>query len=247
MKIKLLCCLFAAVIFLSACQSITNKMDGFELPPAVVIFTFDDGPNGHDDTTARLLDVLKKYEVKAMFSLLGENVEVFPDLVRRIYNEGHIIINHGYYDKVANTMNSDQFRENLLMCESAISTALGKEFYPKLYRPHGGFFSSRQHEICREEGYVIVPGNIRVYDAVIPEAKRDKVIERVIKKVVDNNGGIILLHDSRDSHYKKTRNLERNPHGVYNRSWIPEATEEIILALLAKGFELRSGLSILEY
>jgi peptidoglycan/xylan/chitin deacetylase (PgdA/CDA1 family) len=222
-------------------------MDGFDLPPSTVVFTFDDGPNGHNDTTARLLDVLKKYEVRAMFSLLGENVEAFPDLTRRIYNEGHIIINHGYYDKLVSVMGYDQFKDNLLLCEIAISSAIGKELYPKLYRPHGGFFNSRQDEICIEEGYVIIPGNIRVYDAVISEKGKDRVIKRVIDKVLKNNGGIILLHDARDSHFKKAENLERNPHGVYNRSWIPEATEEIILALLARGFNLNGSLHILDY
>jgi peptidoglycan/xylan/chitin deacetylase (PgdA/CDA1 family) len=225
---------------LSACRSISRSNTELALPPAVVFFCFDDGPNAHGDTTARLLDILKKYEIHAMFVLLGENAEVYPKLVRRIYDEGHLIINHGYSDRVAIGMNEVTFKNNLALGEAAISAALEKEMYPKLYQPHGGFYRSRQEKILREADYTMVAVNIRVYDAVTTGAEKDRIVRQVIKKVEKQNGGIILLHDGRDSHHRMKRRLERNPSSAFDRSWIPSAVEEIIIALKSRGFILDS-------
>ena len=226
--------------FLAACQSINHNGAGRDFPSSQVVFTFDDGPNAQDNTTARLLDVLKKYEIKAMFSLLGENSECYPELVRRIHNEGHYIINHGYFDKWACRMGADEFRNNLARGEAAIITALGHNLYPKLYRPHGGLYNSKQEKIFREAGYLLVPNSIRVYDAVLTGAKRAKVVNKIIKTMETQRGGIILLHDGRGSHLGMEKELAKKPEGAFDRSWVPDAVEEIILALLNRGFILHS-------
>ena len=227
--------LFICFLF-AACYSINTNRTELGLPPSVVILSFDDGPNAHGDTTARLLDILKKYQIHALFSLLGENAEHNPDLARRIYDEGHTIVNHGYSDKWANKMNDDEFRENLARGEAAIASALGRDLNPKLYRPHGGFYSSRQEAIFREAGYTLAASNIRAHDAVVDGTKRRKVINETVKKTEKQNGGIILLHDQRDSHFRTEKELAKNPNGVFNREWIVETTEEIINILLEKGF-----------
>jgi peptidoglycan/xylan/chitin deacetylase (PgdA/CDA1 family) len=228
--------LFFILTFLSGCQSINRGREELNIPQSVVIFSFDDGPNIHEDTTDRLLDILKLYEIKTVFSLLGERVDAYPRIVRRIYDEGHCIVNHGYYDKWARKMGEDEFRGNLVMGGEAISNAIGSEFNPKLYRPHGGYYNSRQIKICNKEGYFIVNSNIRVYDAVLSGAKQYKVIKNVIKKVTKQGGGVILLHDARDSNSRMERELMKNPGGAFNRSWIPETVERLIILLKEKGF-----------
>jgi len=225
---------------LSSCKTINSNRVELNISPSVVYFSFDDGPNAHGDTTARLLDVLQKYQIKAMFCLLGENAERYPDLVRRMYDEGHCIVNHGYFDKWASRMNDDEFRDNLVRGEAAISAALGRDLYPKLYRPHGGFYHSTQEKIMRDEGYTLVPATTRVYDAVIDGTKQRKVAERIIRKIEKQGGGMVLLHDARGSHSATEAKLAKDPRGVFDRSWIPDAMEEIIPALLEKGFILNS-------
>ena len=231
-------CIFLSVLFLVACQSINKSNAEAGIPPYHIIFSFDDGPNAHGDTTDRLLDILKKYEIKAMFTLLGENAEAYPDLVRRIYNEGHYIVNHGYSDKWVRGMGEEEFRNNLILTEQLISSIIGYEYYPKLYLPHSGFYSSSHKMILRETGYTMIPISVRAYDAVKTGASRDKIIRRIINRVEKQKGGIVLLHDGRDSHFRMKRKLEQNPHGAFNRTWIPEAVEEIILILLEKGYNL---------
>jgi len=221
---------------LLACQSITRKSADPAIEPSHVVLSFDDGPNIFGDTTARLLDLLKKYEIKAMFALIGENAEKNPELVRRIYDEDHVIINHGYLDKWAVRMEEEEFRSNLAMGEAAISKALGEDFSRKLYRPHGGFYTSAQEKIIREAGYSIVFADIRVYDAVLTAAKKDKMINELIERAEKTNGGILLLHDGRGSQIQTEKELKKNPSGAFDRSWIPAAVEEIIISLIAKGF-----------
>jgi len=145
------------ILFLCGCKSITRLTSEFVMPPNTVIFSFDDGPNPVDDTTVRLLEVLRKYEVKALFALFGDRSEDRPDLVRLIYNEGHTIINHGYSDKHSKKMNEEEFRDNLIRGGEAIFAALEKELDYKMYRPHGGIYNSRQLEICIEEASVPYP------------------------------------------------------------------------------------------
>jgi len=175
-----------------------------------------------------------------MFCLLGVNAEQAPGLVRRIYDEGHCIVNHGYSDKWASGMNQVEFRNNLLRGGAAISAVLGRDMSPRLYRPHGGFYTSAQEKIIRDEGYMLIPGNIRVYDAVVDGTKQGIVVRRIIKKVEKHGGGIILLHDARDSYAKAEAWIEEKPQGVFNRSWIPDTVEEIINILLEKGFILNN-------
>jgi peptidoglycan/xylan/chitin deacetylase (PgdA/CDA1 family) len=228
------------LFFLSSCKTINQTREELGIQPLIVYFSFDDGPNAKGDTTARLLDVLKKHQIKAMFFLLGENAEQYPELVRRMYDEGHYVANHGYSGKWASGMKPEQFRDNLVRGGNAISEALGRDEYPKLYRPHGGFYNSAKEKIVRDEGYILVPGNIRVYDAVVDGTKQGKVVKQVIKKVEKQRGGIILLHDARDSHFLTEERLAKDPHGVFDRSWIPEAVDKIIPVLLEKGFILNS-------
>ncbi len=213
--------IFSFLIF--SCKTINHSRDELNIRQFIVYFSFDDGPNGKGDTTARLLDVLKKYQIKAMFCLIGENAEQYPELVRRIYDEGHYIANHGYSDKWASKMKPDEFRDNLVRGGAAISAALGHEMNPRLYRPHGGFYNAAKEKIIHDEGYRIVLSNIRVYDAVVEGKKQNKVVKQVIRKVEKQGGGIVLLHDARDSHFLTEAQLAKDPHGVFDRSWIPDA------------------------
>ena len=62
--------------------------------PKRIALTFDDGP--HYKYTEEILDILKKYDVRATFFTVGTNVERFPELVQRELSEGHEVANHTY-------------------------------------------------------------------------------------------------------------------------------------------------------
>jgi peptidoglycan/xylan/chitin deacetylase (PgdA/CDA1 family) len=225
-----------AYLLFSGCQTINGTRAELAMPQKIVLFTFDDGPNAYNDTSNKLLDVLKKYNVKALFALLGENVERNPDIVARIYNDGHYIINHGYSDKWACFMTDAEFKNNLEKGEQAIVNALGVMPTPLLYRPQGGYYRTSQIAIWTAKGYALVKTTARPYDAVLSLKDKNKVINKVITKINAENGGIILLHDANNSALTMETQILKNPNGPFNREWIPSTVEEIILWLKDKGF-----------
>ena len=224
------------VFLFSSCMSINTTKEKIGIQDTFVIFSFDDGPDEH--TTPLLLDVLAKHNIKALFCLLGVNARQYPELVKRIHEEGHLFINHGFYDKWAEKMNDEEFKTNLKLGEEAIRGALGFYPQPKLYRPHGGFYNSKHEKIIAEEGWTIVPATIRVYDAVSDSSERKKIVKQTIDITVKKNGGLILLHDAREGYMRKEENLIKKPDGPFNRLWIVQSADEIITALLNKGFIL---------
>ena len=66
----------------------------FNSKEKVAYLTFDDGPT--KSATPKILDILKEEDVKASFFVIGKYVKNHPDIVKRAYNEGHYIANHGY-------------------------------------------------------------------------------------------------------------------------------------------------------
>jgi peptidoglycan/xylan/chitin deacetylase (PgdA/CDA1 family) len=229
---------FAALALLGGCGTINRSRQDMGIPRYVILLSFDDGPNVHGDTTARLLDVLKKHHVRALFALLGENAEHSPLLVRRIYDEGHYIINHGYSDTWAVSMEADEFRENLRKGEAAIAAALGETLPYRLYRPQGGYYKDLHEKIWREEGYSAVHGSVRIYDATASAAEKRQEARELIEKIEDAQGGLVLLHDMRDSWRRMERELQKDPDGPFNRTWIPELVEKTILYFRDKGYHI---------
>ena len=71
-------------------DKINNLTSGSE---KIAFLTFDDGPNV--SITPKVLDILKETDVKASFFVIGKNVDLYPDIVKRAHNEGHFIANHG--------------------------------------------------------------------------------------------------------------------------------------------------------
>lgn len=72
----------------------------------IVYLTFDDGPNSA--VTPKILDILEKYNAKATFFVIGKNVENNPEIVKRAYEEGHYIANHGYSHNNSNLYKSEE-------------------------------------------------------------------------------------------------------------------------------------------
>jgi len=243
MKIFYYICVCALSLLLVSCLSISQSAAELGLPSKTVVITFDDGPNPDGETTGRLLDVLLKYDVKAAFALLGVNAEACPELVLRIEKEGNTIINHGYSDKWAVLMNEKEFRENLERCAAVLESILGHPLEPKLYRPQGGFYTQRQKALCLELGWTIVGANVRVYDAVLTGKDESSVISKVVEGTEKQGSAVILLHDGFDSIFKKTKLRKTGINSPYNREWMPDAVEKIIISLKNKGYVL-SGIDI---
>ena len=103
-----------------------------------VYLTFDDGPS--QAITPQILDILNEYDVKATFFVLGKMANANPDLIRREYEEGHYIANHGYshtYSKIYES--KDSVYEEYMETEKKIQEALGNpDYHTYLFRFPGG-------------------------------------------------------------------------------------------------------------
>jgi peptidoglycan/xylan/chitin deacetylase (PgdA/CDA1 family) len=153
-----------------------------------VALTFDDGP--HPKNTPRLLDMLRERNVRATFYVVGQNVKEFPEIVRRIAEEGHEIGNHSYTHKNLQKLSDAAVRQELEKTRVAIKEAAGVE--PLTMRPPYGAFSTRQREWAFQEfGYPAVMWSVDPLDWKRPGPS--VVADRIIKGA--GNGAIILAHD----------------------------------------------------
>ena len=89
--------------------------------------TFDDGPSSN---TQPILDILKEKGIKATFFVLGSNVEKAPETVKRIYEEGHFIANHGYSHVYTSIYQSPQtVLDEYNRCNQLVRDAIGEQEY----------------------------------------------------------------------------------------------------------------------
>jgi peptidoglycan/xylan/chitin deacetylase (PgdA/CDA1 family) len=105
-----------------------------ERPKVAIALSFDDGPD--PTNTPKVLDILKRYDVKATFFVRGDQVRAYPDLVRREYGEGHMVGNHTYTHPRLTTLSKPEVERQLRDTNAAITAAGAPK--PKLFRPPWG-------------------------------------------------------------------------------------------------------------
>ncbi|HHY36840.1 MAG TPA: polysaccharide deacetylase family protein [Firmicutes bacterium] len=154
----------------------------------LVALTFDDGPDPL--YTPLILDILMDYDVKASFFLIGRHVEQYPEIARRIVNEGHDIGSHTYSHRNLVSLGYQKTKEEIKKAEEAILEATGLR--PYLFRPPRGLYSASARELLREEQYTIVLWSLSTRDWA--ELSVRDMVGNVLKKV--KPGDIILFHDS---------------------------------------------------
>lgn len=152
--------------------------------------TFDDGPNRIQ--TPKVLKILKKYNIKATFFVIGENVEYQKDVLRQVYKEGHEIGNHFYTHDNINKLTKDQIRENIVSNNELIYKTIGVK--PKLVRPPYGIVNENLKEVCGELNMSIIIWTDNKDSKDWALTKDSEIINNLTKKV--KNGDIFLFHDS---------------------------------------------------
>lgn len=154
-----------------------------------VALTFDDGPD--PASTPFVLDTLREAGVKATFFVVGERVERFPELTRRLVNEGHEVGLHCHTHRHAWLRSPWDFVYDLQRARATFEGVLGVR--PTLFRPPHGAYTLVTMLALRLEGlrgvHWTVMGNDWV-EAMTPE----RVVERVVTYL--RPGGMIVLHDA---------------------------------------------------
>ena len=155
-----------------------------EIPPKVAL-TFDDGPSS--EYTPLLLDGLRERNVKASFFVIGSNIEKEggEEIIRRIYEEGHLIGNHTWHHVDLSDLSTEDAWKELEMTDSLIKEITGEE--TALVRPPFGEFPRSMEEPDK----LYVKWTVDSRDWVAKDTQ--EIVRKVVTDTEEND--IILMHD----------------------------------------------------
>ena len=164
-----------------------------------VYLTFDDGPSS---STAQILDILKAYDVKATFFVVGKADETSKALYQRIVAEGHTLGMHSYshkYDEIY--ASKESFIQDLTMLQEYLYEVTG--VWPRYYRFPGGSSNAvsktDMQELIgylNEQDIVYFDWNVASGDAVNGYVAKDTLINNCLKGIQMQTDSIVLMHDA---------------------------------------------------
>ena len=156
-------------------------------PRKVVALTFDDGP---DPNTPAVLDVLARHHALAAFFCIGRKAAEFPDLVKRMVSEGHLVGNHSYCHGGTFPLFSPQrIASDLRLCNDTLTEITHAPI--NYFRPPFGVTNPLISKALRQFHFEVIGWSIRSYDTM--GAEPQKVARRIIRQL--RPGSVILLHD----------------------------------------------------
>ena len=148
-----------------------------------IYLTFDDGPI--PEVTIWVLQELKKYNAKATFFCIGDNVRKHPKIFQQIVDDDHAFGNHTFHHLNGWNTSSEDFMNDVTQAEEIINS--------KLFRPPYGKLTGKQAALLRERGFSIIMWNVLSADFDIKISK-EQCLQNVLKNI--QPGSIIVFHDS---------------------------------------------------
>jgi peptidoglycan/xylan/chitin deacetylase (PgdA/CDA1 family) len=193
-----------------------------KLPPEkkVIALTFDDGP--WPNTTAKVLDILKKNRIKSTFFVVGQNVKNYPDLTKQIVADGHIIANHTWHHWY-HQMNAQAAAYEVANTTDIIYQTTGVR--TSLFRPPGGIMNNGVAAYAKNNKYAVIMWSADSMDYSRPAVPR--LMNNIFREA--KPGGIVLMHD-----------------GGGDRSHTVKALPEIISRFRKQGYEFVTVPQLLE-
>jgi peptidoglycan/xylan/chitin deacetylase (PgdA/CDA1 family) len=182
---------FLGIIFclLSCTVFAADNNNGVRTLPVkgTVALTFDDGPT--EVYTPQILAILKKYNIKATFFMVGMNAKNHPDMVKKVLADGHAVNSHSLTHPMLTKLNNAQLYKEVHEPQVIIYNIIGKKPLCLRY-PYG---ASNQHvrDVIRANGMVPVPMGFNSFDYERPGT--DKIVSWVLKNV--HSGQVFLFHD----------------------------------------------------
>jgi peptidoglycan/xylan/chitin deacetylase (PgdA/CDA1 family) len=193
-----------------------------KLPPEkkVIALTFDDGP--WPNTTAKVLDILKKNRIKSTFFVVGQNVKNYPDLTKQIVADGHVIANHTWHHWYHH-MNAQAAAYEVANTGDIIYQTTGVR--TSLFRPPGGIMNNGVAAYAKNNKYAVIMWSADSMDYSRPAVPR--LMNNIFREA--KPGGIVLMHD-----------------GGGDRSHTVKALPEIISRFRKQGYEFVTVPELLE-
>lgn len=151
----------------------------------LIRLTFDDGPGGYTD---QVLDILARYNVRATFYVIGQNVHRYPGQMQRTINEGHRVCNHSLtHANLARLSRAGVVRE-LTSATAAIQQTIGVT--PNCFRPPYGAYNNTVREVAASLGMSFDMWSIDTRDWARPG------VGAIVNSVLNNthSGAVVLMH-----------------------------------------------------
>ena len=164
--------------------------------------TFDDGPI--PGPTDFVLEILRKFNCKATFFCIGDNVRKHPDVFKRIVDEGHVIGNHTFNHLKGWSTSRKKYVENVNLCEMEFQNSKLETRGPKLFRPPYGRITRNQIKELKE--YKII-----MWDVLTIDYNKNISSESCLRNSIraTRPGSIIVFHDSLKAERNMTYALPR--------------------------------------
>ncbi len=187
-----------------------------------IALTFDDGPSAKH--TGQILDILNQYHVPSTFFVVGMNAKQYPDLLRRIVDEGHEIGSHTFTHPNISKVSPKQLQFELNATERLLESHLGRKAL--LFRPP--YAEDMEPDTVQQIAPVAMTGQLGYYTVGLKIDPLDwsnsgvnNLVSATLKQAIEHQGNIVLLHD-----------------GGGDRSQTVAALPKIIQGLRDRGFEL---------
>jgi peptidoglycan/xylan/chitin deacetylase (PgdA/CDA1 family) len=170
-----------------------------------LFLTFDDGPV--PGPTEFVLDTLRKFDCKATFFCIGDNIRKHPEVFQQVVNDGHAIGNHTFNHISGWSSPLKRYIENVSQCDTELRNAPFDIHHSKLFRPPYGRITPKQ--VGSLNDYKIIMWDVLTidYDKSVPP---ESCLRNSIRAT--RPGSIIVFHDSlkaqRNMMYALPRYLE---------------------------------------
>ncbi|MEG2983329.1 MAG: polysaccharide deacetylase family protein [Peptostreptococcaceae bacterium] len=180
-------------IFISFTTTIAYCLQNPEFTGKTIYLTFDDGPNKN---TTEILDLLKKYNMKATFFLLEDRINAYPEIVMRIFNEGHSIGLHGQsHEKTVFYASNSSALSEINNTNHTLKELIGCDI--KLVRvPYGSkpHLTETQYNSLVNYGYKVWDWNIDSTDTC-KNTNVNSIISNTLSNLSLSKSSVILFHD----------------------------------------------------
>ena len=201
-------------------------------PFRAVALTFDDGPDPL--WTPRVLEVLKREQVKATFFMVGENIERYPDIAREVARQGHTVGVHGHAHRLLPMLTAAELSDDFDRAAQAFEAVLGRK--PQHFRPPWGAYNRIVLDEARSRGYLTVLWTRSSEDW------RNQGVERIVDLASSDLrlGEIILMHDAGNYPRPSDEELAKGGSSGQSREQTVQALKPLIDAAEGQGFQFKT-------
>ncbi|MER5856952.1 glycosyltransferase [Streptomyces sp900105245] len=186
----------------------SGRTTGLGVPDHRLVLTFDDGPD--PEWTPKVLDVLKKHHAHAVFFVTGTMSSRYPELVKRMVDEGHEVGLHTFNHPDLSYQSKKRIDWELSTNQLAITGAAGVR--TSLFRPpYSSFADAMDDKSWPVTEYIGTRGYITVVNNTDSEDWKKPGVDEIIRRATPHGGkgAIVLMHDSGGDRHQTVQALDR--------------------------------------